>query len=281
MLRIISYCILVTSVHCHNVLGQFHQSDILLSQKDSLSIKSSTLIFFQYGSNYYNNEFYPSVNAGIFVEVKNRFYMGPFYEHLLSPFKDKYPAVWVNDISYPNRYGSVVERTGPTDGNLEFGQNVYGLGGLFLTSERTKNEGCFYLGGGVGLYTGFLNQKPIFDIPEKECTFKNSVGLHILSGFLIQFTNKFGLSLSAKYHIVRRELDNRKSDHVSIEYDSHGVVARESRGEVCTYYINEYDEYGRLIRKTEIHDVDNLSGAYNNLSIQIGIVFNFLIISTF
>ena len=239
-----------------------------MTEKDNLHIRSNTFIILQLGGNHYH-EYSPSVSASILFKVTNRFWLGPFYEYLLSPFKDKYPSVWVTNYSYPYTYGREETRTGPTDGNFDFGQNVIGLSGLFLTSKSDK-EGCFYLGGGIGMYTGSLNRKPILDIPESKYSFKNSIGFHILSALRIPIVNKFGLLLSAKYHIVHRELDICESGHVSLEYNVYGGVTRECRGEVCTYYINEYSEYG-LIKTTEIHDVGKISGTFNNLSIQGGI----------
>jgi len=267
------YFILAILAYCPTALGQSISSkNILLSEQDSFSTKSNTLVVFQLGGNNYN-EMTPSFNASILFKLKYRLLGGLFYEHLLSPFTDKYPAVWETTVTYPGMYGRKEISTGPFYGNLDFGQNVIGVRGLFLTSKNDRGDGI-YLGGGIGIYMGSLTRKTILGISESKHAFKKSIGYHVLSAFRVSITNNFGLLFSVKDHIIHRELDISESSHVSLEYDALGRVTSECRGEVCTYYINQYEETGRIIKVYEFKDVDKRSGAYNNFSLQVGIFFN-------
>ncbi|MBN2410727.1 hypothetical protein JXQ31_03475 [candidate division KSB1 bacterium] len=233
--------------------------------------ENNFIIFLQSGGNYLD-EFSPSVNAGAILKINKSFWAQIFYERQLGSFNGTYPAVWETEFVYPE-YGRLDYTTGPSYADYHFNQNVLGVD-LFYMKVHPNKKPAFFIGGGFGLYTGSVTRPVILTAPENVIPFKNSYGFNILSGVKFPITKKYGILASVRYHIVKRSLDQEKSNSVRFEYNSLGGVISATSGDIVTYYINEYNENGQRIKVTEIRDVSDLSDNFNDLSIQLGIYIN-------
>ena len=242
------------------------------SNKSTLNHTNPNLsLLLQGGINMYNKPT-PSFNIGVSVNIIKKLIINIYFEKTIKPFSDEYDAINIRNYTYyPNGSRSHTDQ-GPLPANSEITQNIIGLSLLYKFSNP-DNPNNFLLGGGIGYYTGAWESKVDYDFSHKIFSFKNTIGYHICAIYKKPIKSNFGFIFEAKYHIVKREIDLKKSDHVTLEYNAMGDVTQECHGDICFRTVNYYVD-GRVHSRTTYVNVEEIYKNYNNLSLQIGIYVN-------